>query len=133
MQLKLKEDPREWRKFTLTVLPAPALLGLGLWWKRGLATPWLVVWLGGLACVAVLAIARPRWFRGFYRLGSSAGYHLARSLGWLALTLVFFLGVMPLGLVLQWLGHDPLQLRRRPQAESYWRPVRSRADLGRMF
>ncbi len=133
MKLLLQEDPRVWRRFALTALPAPALLGLVLWWRRVLPTLGLAFWLGSVLALAILCLARPAWFRGFYRGGMTAGFHISSALGWIALSLIFFLVVTPLGLVLRWLGHDPLQLRRRRQAQTYWHPSRGKHDLDRMF
>jgi hypothetical protein len=133
MKLTLENDPRVWRRFTLTALPAPAVLGGVLLWKGVLPTSGLLVWLGVLGVLAVLCLARPVWFRGFYRVGMTVGFIVSRVLGWITLSLIFCLVVTPLGAVLRWLGHDPLQLRRDPQARSYWHTPRARHDLDRMF
>ena len=133
MKLTLQEDPRVWRRFGLTALPAPALFGLVLWWKDLLPTRWLVLWLGVLLALALVCWARPAWLRGFYRAGMTAGFHVSRALGWIVLSLIFFLIVTPLGFVLRLTRHDPLQLRRQPQARSYWHPPRQQHDLERMF
>lgn len=133
MKLLLQEDPRAWRRFTLTALPAPALLGCLLRWRGVLTNAGLAAWIAVLLAVALLCVGRPTWFRGFYRAGMTAGYHLTRALGWTLLTLIFFLVVTPLGLLLRLLGHDPLQLRRAPGTRSFWRPAREKSDLDRMF
>ena len=36
------------------------------------------------------------------------------------LALIFFLSVLPIGLLMRVLGKDPLRLRRDPDARSYW-------------
>jgi hypothetical protein len=129
----LRDDPRVWRRFTLTSLPAPAVLGVVLWWKRLLSMSGLVLWLVVLLALALLCLARPAWFGGFYRGGMTVGFQVSRALGWFALSLIFWLVVTPLGLILRGVGHDPLQLRRDPQRRSYWRAPRERHDLNRMF
>lgn len=133
MKLALQDDPRVWRRFTLTALPAPAGLAVILWWKHLLPTVGLGLWVSALLTLAFLCVARPAWFRGFYRGGMTVGFHVSRALGWVALSLIFWLVVTPLGTLLRCVGHDPLQLRRNPQAPSYWRPPRERHDLDRMF
>ena len=73
MHPKLKEDPREWRRFTLSSTAAAALF-TGLMLYRGkvapsTATTVLVV----LGAVALAAGFRPAWFRSFYRVGMTIG------------------------------------------------------------
>ena len=133
MQLKLEEDPKAWRKFVWTALPAPGVLVTILWWKHRFPVAWLAAWWGVLACVALLAGVRPGWFRVVYRCGHTAAFRLSQGIGWVLLTLLFFLLITPFGWILRLLGHDPLQLRRNPAAPTYWRPVKPANDLNRMF
>jgi hypothetical protein len=52
---------------------------------------------------------------------SNRGFGLLRSVAtWLAMGLVFFTLVVPIGLVMRALGKDKLRLRRDPGAASYW-------------
>lgn len=133
MRLELKEDPREWRKFTLFALLGLAILSSLLCWRRILPVPLWIAWLGLLALVAVTCLCRPRWFRGWYRRGATAGFHLAQFLGRAALFGVFWLLVTPLGLVLRLAGKDLLRLRRDRGASSYWQAARPPGPLDRMF
>ncbi|HXR08792.1 MAG TPA: hypothetical protein VN765_15750, partial [Candidatus Acidoferrum sp.] len=73
MKLKLKEDPKEWRKAVWMSALGLALLSGLLRWRRVLSmTGWgLVLFLmAGLAAAAAL---RPRWFRGYYRFSARMG------------------------------------------------------------
>ena len=133
MRLELQENPREWRRFTLTSAGAVALLGLLLWWRRLLPGGGLQMLAGVLLWVSLLAWVRPRWLRGFYRVGMTASYRLGWFMGQVWLTL-FFLGLLtPLGLALRLLGKDLLRLRRNPRATTYWTPARAPGPLDRMF
>jgi hypothetical protein len=133
MHVTLKEDPREWRRYTLQVC-AVLLLFLGIFsWRDATgaaALPWLIALV---VLVSLAALLRPRWFRGFYRLGMTASAWLGERTGWVFLTVFFFLLVVPLGWALRRAGHDPLGLRRRPGRTSYWRPAAKPGKLENMF
>lgn len=133
MRPKLKEDPREWRKFTLSSTAA-AMLFTGLMWYRGKVAPWtastvLVV----LGVVALAAGFRPAWFRSFYRVGMTIGAVIGQVTGWILLTLFFLLALTPMALVFRLLGKDPLSLRWDKSAKTYWRTAKPYGDLDRSF
>jgi len=133
MKLRLKEDPREWRKFGLgSALVLAVVVGL-LCWRGTLPKPVAVILLAGLALAAVLALARPAWFRGPYRLGMRVSHGLGRIVAPVLLGLIFFVVVMPMGLLLRLLGKDLLRLRRDPSDTTYWQPAPESRDLTRMF
>jgi len=133
VKLKLKEEPREWQKFVLTTIPAPALLSLWLWWRRVLPAGALVAVLASLALILVVCLLRPAWFRGFYRRGMGLGFQAAHVVGSGLLMLCFLLVVTPLGLALRLAGKDLLRLRRDPAARSYWRDAKTTSRLEDMF
>lgn len=132
MKLKLKEDPREWLKFTAVMVFAVALITFLLHRKRVMPLE------GVLSVEAVLALAllacavRPRWFRGFYRGGMTASFHVGQVMGRVMLTVFFLLVVTPLGLILRLCGKDLLATKRRTTA-SYWRTAKPVGPLDRQF
>jgi hypothetical protein len=133
VKLRLKEDPREWRKFGLSsALVLAVLTGLSCW-RGWLSAPAAVAVLTGLLAVALLAVARPRTLRGPYRLGMKVSHALGRVVAPLVLGVIFLLVLTPLGLVLRLLGKDLLRLRRNPGATTYWQPVTGSRDLTKMF
>jgi hypothetical protein len=133
MRPRLKEDPREWRKFTGASLAALWIL-TGLLWHRDalpLRSLQAVAILSGF--IALVAGFRPRALRVFYRLAMTLGFHLGQGIGRLLLALIFLLVVAPLGLALRLSGRDLLHLRRGPKDSSYWQPARSISPLDRQF
>jgi len=133
MKLKLKEEPKEWRKAAWMSALGLALLSSLLRWRRVLpVAAWGLV-LGLLAGLAVTAALQPRWFRGYYRFSARLGFGLSRMAGCAALALFFFMIVTPVGLVMRALGKDPLRLRRPAGAQSYWSEVRRETPLDRLF
>jgi hypothetical protein len=133
MRLKLKEDPREWRRVTLLTALGLALVGSLLLWRRVLpVTGWWIL-LGFLALASGAAVLQPRWFRGFYRASSRVGFFLAQWLGWVLLLLLFVFILTPAGLVLRLLGKDLLRLKRPRNADTYWNEARQPSSLDRLF
>lgn len=133
MRLKLKEDPREWRKVTLLTALGLALLSTLLRWRHVLASSSWAAVLGLLALWATAAAVRPRWFRGFYRISSRVGFVLAQGLGWVLLVLLFLFILTPAGLLLRLLGKDLLRLKQPNDASSYWNEAREPSALDKLF
>jgi len=133
MKLRLKEEPKEWRKAAWMSCLGLALLSSLLRWRRVLpVAAWELV-LCGLAALAVAAAVKPRWFRGYYRFSAKLGFALSQVAGRAVLAVLFFLVVTPLGLVLRMLGKDPLRLRRPKGAESYWSEARRESSMEQLF
>jgi len=132
MQLLLEENPRAWRRFALQVCAVFAFVSAWLAWRSILSLPqWLGI-LAGLGMAALAAGLRPGWFRLPYRCGMIVSHWLGQHVGRILLTVIFFVAVLPLGLLLRAFGHDPLALRPRPGTASFWHPARPRSDLTRM-
>ena len=133
LKLKLKEDPKEWRKAAWMSALGLALLSSLLRWRHVLpVAAWGLV-LCLLAALATTAMLRPRWFRGYYRFTTKLGFGLSQMAGGVILALFFFIIVTPLGLVMRMFGKDPLRLRRPSGAESYWSEARRKSSLDRLF
>ena len=133
MKLILKEDPKEWRKSTLLTALGLAIVGTLLRWRRVLpANSWYLA-LGVLAAVALCACLWPRWFRGFYRLSTRAGFITSQFAGRVLLLIFFLLVVTPVGWMLRLAGKDPLQLKRPADAKTYWHQARECSPLERLF
>ena len=133
MKLRLKEEPREWRKSALLSALGAALLSSVLRWRHVVtAGPWAVI-LAVLAVVALFACLRPRWFRGYYRLSARLGFWSSQLVAGVVLVLVFALLVTPLGLLFRLMGKDPLRLKRLRNADTYWQTSKETSPLDRSF
>lgn len=133
MQPKLKENPKDWLKFTAAVALVLLLVVIGLA-RRGVVsrgTMWLL--LATLGVALLLGVIKPRLFRGFYRVGMTVSFYIGQVVGWIVLTLIFLLVLTPLGLLLRLMGKDLLKLKRDPSAKTYWEPVKQNNDLEREF
>ena len=133
MRLKLKEDPKEWQKFTLVVLVLCTGFNI-LLWRRGV---FLTLLFQGvfvlLAGVATWCLLRPAHFRNLYRGGMTVSHAIGQVMGKVMLTLFFFLALTPLGLFLKALGKDPLDIRTKGNRSTYWIKHEKKSSLERMF
>ncbi len=132
MKLRLKEDPKEWRKSTLLTLSALAVLGSLLCWHRVISVPSWRMLLASVAAVATIACIQPCWFRGYYRVSTRVGFWLSQVIARIVLTLIFIILITPLGILLRIFGKDLLRLKRTGQ-ESYWNAAKPSGSLDQLF
>lgn len=79
------------------------------------------IWAIGLAVpLAVVSIVCPWLLRSAHDLWIKFGLNLHALMSPVALALLFFLAVVPTGLIMRALGKRFLQLRIDPAAETYW-------------
>src|SRR6266404_8947118 len=119
MNVKLKEDPREWRKTTLLTALGLAFLSTVLRWRHVLHVGYWAAALVAMSIIALSACFRPRWYRGFYRISIRIGFHLSQAIARVLLALIFLLLIVPLGVLLRLAGKDPLRLKRDPSSSTY--------------
>lgn len=133
MKLRLKEDSKEWRKTVMLGMIGPAVILTLLRIRRVISQP---AWAGALGLIAVIiccAWARPRWFRGYYRLTTRMGFYLTQFLGRIVLGALFFAILTPFGWLLRLLGKDLLQLKPQRNAQTYWQKTKKDGSLDSMF
>ena len=133
MKLMLKEDPKEWFKFTAVMALAVVIITTLLIRNKTLL-PMALVFVGVfLHFTLITCWVRPVWFRGFYRAGMTVSFHIGRVLGFVWLSIFFLLILTPLGLFLRMAGKDLLGLKRSRTATTYWRKSRPPGPFDRMF
>jgi hypothetical protein len=133
MRLRLKEDPNEWMKFTLVAALFGGLISTWLWSRHTIPSVLFQFILAALAITLALCLIRPRWFRPFYRGGMTVGFHIGQVVGRVLLALCFLLVLIPIALLLRVQRRDLLELRRNPNATTYWKPARQNEHLDRAF
>jgi hypothetical protein len=79
------------------------------WWACAVAGVFLVI---ALARPALLAVLNRMWMK--------LGILLGKIVSPVALGLLFFLILTPLGAIMRLVGKDPLRLKFDPSASSYW-------------
>jgi predicted membrane metal-binding protein len=96
----------------------------------GLVCLWPVLFGGsprGWAAAVALAFAlvgmlRPAWLAPLNRLWMRFGLLLGAVVSPIALGLLFYGVLTPIGVLMRLFGSDPLRLRRDPAMRSYWLP-----------
>jgi hypothetical protein len=102
------------RRFGLVIAAACALVyAIGLWSGAEHRT-WLIAGL----VVLLISVVMPRILSPLKRLWLKFGGLLHMVVSPVLLSLFYFLGVTPIGLVMQLFGQDPLRLK--PNGGSYW-------------
>jgi hypothetical protein len=77
-------------------------------------------WLAVALIAATLALFRPRALAPLNVLWLRLGLLLYKVVNPIAMGLVFFMTVVPIGLIMRACGKDTLRLRRDPDTASYW-------------
>jgi hypothetical protein len=131
MKLRLKEEPREWLKFTAAAGVFVALVGL-LCRRRGiLHAPVWAMFLPGILAL-VIGLISPRILRGPYRFVMTISFYVGQAIATVSLTLFFLAVITPMGLIMRASGKDLLHLKRR-NVQSYWRQTQTKSKLDQMF
>jgi hypothetical protein len=112
------EGPSE-RSFGFTVGGILAAIGFAIWifGKLGLAT--YILWgIGGALMLA--ALAAPSLLKPLNRAWLKLGLIGFKVINPIVLALIFFVTILPIGLLMRLFGKRPLALRFNREARSYW-------------
>lgn len=136
LEFRTDPTPREQRQFVGIWLPAMAvLLGAIAYWRFQAAWLGMAIWgVGGVA--TAVGIMFPRSRRPLWIAWMGAVFPIGWVVSHVALVLVYYLVMTPIGLALRLSGHDPLQRRFDRESPTYWKErtdVRSPRDYLRQF
>ena len=108
------------RAFGLVIGGILAAIGLARWlfFSGGGPVTWVLLAIGGI--LVLTALSRPSVLAPLNRLWTRLGQLLYHVVNPVVMAAIFFVAVVPTGLVMRALGKDPLRLRRDPGAASYW-------------
>lgn len=133
MRLRLKENPREWQKFTVAAVVLLAVVAAMLWKRQAITPAALILSIALLGLVLLACLIRPRWFRHFYRVGMTVSLGIGHVVGLVLLTVLFLCVLTPLACILRLFGGDLLKLKKLPGASTYWRPAKPSEHLDQAF
>ena len=111
--------PSQQRWFGLILLAVFGVIGTMVGWQLEAWGASRVLWGFGLGLALLYTAVRPLQRPLYY-----AWMHMVFPIGWvvshLALAIVFYGVVTPLGLVMRLFGRDKLERRIDPKAKTYW-------------
>ena len=105
------------RNFGVVFAVVFGLVGIWSLYVGGRHWAW---WLGGSAIFALLAWLAPAVLSPFNKLWTKFGLLLFHIVNPIVLGLLFYLCILPIGLLLRLTGKELLSLRFQPGAKSYW-------------
>jgi len=105
------------RSFGIVMAVAFALIGAINYWHAGWLWPWLV---GAAVLFLAAAYLWPALLRPFNKVWFKFGMLLHAVVNPIIMALLFYVAVMPTGLVMRMFGRDLLRLKREPDSDSYW-------------
>lgn len=94
-----------------------ALISCSSWYSGGHNWPW---WFGGSALFGLIALTVPKVLAPLNVVWMRFGLLLSAIVSPVMLAFLFYLCIMPTGLLLRLFGKDLLNLEWRPEAQSYW-------------
>jgi Saxitoxin biosynthesis operon protein SxtJ len=102
------------RRFGLVLVAVCIIIyAFGLWYGSG-----HVIWLVAAAIFLLITSLMPRILQPLKNLWMKLGGLLHVVVSPVLLSLFYFLGVVPIGLIMQMFGKDPLRLK--PDRTTYW-------------
>ena len=135
VKIRFQPSHRELRQFAAIWFPAFCLIVSAVFaWRFGDWTTAALV-AGAATCVAVLGITFPSAMRPLYVAWMVAGYPIGWVMAHVALGVIFFLVISPIGIIMRMCGRDPLQRRIDKSQQSYWidRSEQKSGDISRYF
>lgn len=113
----LDTGPRQLRSFGITLGIAFLIVAGVLYW-RDIPGEVVVAGIGGL--LLVTGLIAPGLLRPLYKPWMALALVLGFIMTRVILTVIFVLLFIPIGLLMQLFGKDPLRRKLDPDAETYW-------------
>lgn len=132
IDLNLNPNRKELRQFSIALIVAAAAVGGILWWRLG-PNPWSQgLWIGG-PIAGLIGLAIPIAIKPLFIALSVIAFPIGMVIGTLALVLVYYGVITPIGLVFKLIGRDPLHRKFDPEAPTYWLRRKGRLPAARYF
>jgi hypothetical protein len=113
----VEPSSRDLTKLAALYLIIPGLIGCYLlFWKGAASGRW---WIAAGVALPVSRLIPPL-FRFIYRLWISLAVILGYFVSRILLTLIFFVVMLPTGLIMRLFGKDPMERKLDPDAPTYW-------------
>ncbi|MDH5676267.1 MAG: SxtJ family membrane protein [Myxococcales bacterium] len=141
VELNWNPDTRTLRQFGFVALGGFGALAACAWHEAlifgfglgALRTPVTASLLGLGLLSLLLGLVYPRANRAIYLGTTLLAFPIGFLLSYVIMGVLYFLVIGPVGLGLRSLGHDPMQRRLDPKADSYWSPARPPREKSSYF
>lgn len=110
---------RELRQFSIALFIFTAALGGILWWRLGPNSISQALWIGGPA-LSLVGLAVPPVMRPVFVGLSLLAFPIGYVVGFIALALVYYLLITPIGLFFKLTGRDSMHRKFDEARGSYW-------------
>lgn len=120
MARKVQSEVQKLRKFGIVMAVAFGLFGSLVVW-RGHGWGQYLWYVAG--AFLLLGLVAPRLLGPVERVWMAFAGVLGVVMTTVILTITFFVAMTPMGLLLRAMGKDLLEMKRDPEADSYWTPV----------
>lgn len=128
IEINLRPDARTLRQFGFIAVAGFGFLATIAWYELlifgfglGAAREPVAIAFAALAALSgVHSLVYPKANLPIYLLITVAAYPIGFVLSYVIMGTLFYLIIAPIGLLLRLAGHDPMERRLQPEAESYW-------------
>jgi hypothetical protein len=127
LQTGAGNEKRRALRFAIGFLIFTTLVGAWLWWRRHLPLPAVCVWTLGPLLLAAAAL-KPQLVLTVRKAWLTAAGYVGKVNTLVLLTVLYFVAVVPIGLIARLFGRDRLGLRRGRNASSYWHTREAQRD-----
>jgi hypothetical protein len=126
-------SPRDLRVFGLLLVVFFGGFGGYFLWRAGeITTTVIALWsVGGAMSLVFWAV--PPLRRTLYRTWMTVAYPIGWTVSHLAVGVLYYLILTPIGLLMRLFGHDPMRRRFDRQAKSYWIARGASPEAARYF
>lgn len=133
MKSRLKKNPKEWKKYLLSLtVMLSIVVGVFVWQSLISLTNANLAW-GFIASVFIVGLFSNAVSGSIYRCGMAFGFRVGQVFGTLLLFVIFMLVIIPLGLCLRLLGKDLLGLKLfSKRNQTYWVNSREPGSINQM-
>jgi hypothetical protein len=132
VEINLNPTKRDLQWFGALLAAVAGVVGATLYWRFDAPLLARVAWgLGGLVALVYYAFRPLR--RAIFLTWTYAVYPLGWTVSHLALSVMYYAVLTPIGLVMRLFGRDPLTRSFDPQATTYWVERRTAEKAARYF
>ncbi len=133
IEINWRPNHKQLRGFGVIALIATPLISLLLYLVKGVSTSWITAILAVGVVIFLSSRISLRTTKMFYLALLTVSVPIGLVVSFTLLIFVYFLLLMPLGILFRLIGRDSLCRRYDPKTDSYWIAHRQPESLDRYF